>query len=490
MRADFGWFTNVSDYHFPPEGHPTYHDFGYNHATLPTAKAQLSKYYDTWHFRMGGIRKPRLGNTQLLDEARSMGLLLPGGEGSRQGATLHSKHSAVDRVQYADKRNLNFANASTRAWYSEHMAHYLDDGVRFWWNDEGETDYFTFFHWSGAQSDGLRAHDARTRFFSISRGFSPGLARLGGAVWTGDISATWDELRNTPGMVVNWGLAGLPYVTCDIGGFGTPTTALLLTRWMQLGVLIPIMRTHSVKSVTPHWPWLWGQPYADAMRAALELRYILLPYHYSCAHAMHAELALWMRPLIAEWPHDPAVAELTHEWLDGPSLLAAPILHADGAFSTYLPSALWYEFNSSTVHDGPTTLTGSSAPIEAIPIFVRAPAIVPLAPVLQHTGDLPGGPLVVHVYAAANANASFTMVEDDGETEAYHNADDSVRATRFAWDAATATLSWVVTGDAPGGFLDMVVMLFRGGKAKVVAPPCKIGRGGKVELLHVVASRV
>lgn len=93
-------------------------------------------------------------------------------------------------------------------------------------------------------------------------------------------------------MVLNWGLAGAPYVSCDIGGFTGDTTALLLTRWMQVqpsaappgasdstlthacqvGVFMPIMRVHSTKSATPHFPWLWGEPYASIMRTALELR--------------------------------------------------------------------------------------------------------------------------------------------------------------------------------------------------------------------------
>ena len=143
------------------------------------------------------------------------------------------------------------------------------------------------------------------------------------------------------------------------------------------------MRTHSHLEVTPHWPWLWGAQYANAMRKALELRYVLLVYHYACAHAMHRTRRLWMRPLVAEWPDDAHAAELTHEWLDGPSLLAAPIVHEDGSSSTYLPAALWFELNSSEAHAGPTTLNGFHAPLEAVPIFVRAPAVLPLAPRVQ-----------------------------------------------------------------------------------------------------------
>ena len=115
---DFGWFTHVSDYSFPPKGFSDYHDFGYNNVTLPDPVAQLKSYRNDLHYRFGGIRKPRLGNTGLLNEARSLGLMLPGGEG---GGSLNA-HA------YAFKRNLNFSHPPTREWYNAKMAHYLDDG--------------------------------------------------------------------------------------------------------------------------------------------------------------------------------------------------------------------------------------------------------------------------------------------------------------------------------------------------------------------------
>ena len=209
------------------------------------------------------------------------------------------------------------------------------------------------------------------------------------------------------------------------------------------------------------------------------------------------------------------VAELTHEWLDGPSLLAAPIVHEAGNYSTYLPRGHWFELNSSVVHAGPKTLTGE-APLSAIPIFVRAPAVLPLAPLLQHTGALPGGPLDVHVYAAepgeegapeqsegdpaaasggaaaASGGASFTVYEDDGETMGYASAAtrmEHVRTTTYTYvprvaptHSAPAALMWTVEGSAPGGFTHVRVTLFRPNRPPVVEASVPIGRGGKVLL--------
>ena len=269
---DFGWFTHVSDYAFPPAGFPDYHDFGYHNATLPQPRKQLGSYRSDLHFRFGGIRKPRLGNSELIKDARALGLLLPGGEketsssatrgfkaaeggaGTMKGAAtmkgVLTGHLGVELLEertrssfYAQRRNFNFSSPHARSWYADHNGHYLDDGVEFFWNDEGETDYFTYYYWNIAQRDALRQRNTTKRFFSINRAFTPGNARLGAAVWTGDIHPTWDALRNTPALVLSWGLAGMPYVACDIGGFVSQTTPLLLTRWYQLGALIPTMRT-------------------------------------------------------------------------------------------------------------------------------------------------------------------------------------------------------------------------------------------------------
>ena len=87
---------------------------------------------------------------------------------------------------------------------------------------------------------------------------------------------TADTAVATAGLVLNWGLGGAPYVACDIGGFTGESNAQLLTRWLQLGSFMPTMRVHSTQSATPHFPWLWGEPFGSQMRIALELRYQLL----------------------------------------------------------------------------------------------------------------------------------------------------------------------------------------------------------------------
>ena len=117
-------------------------------------------------------------------------------------------------------RNTNFSIPEFTAWYSAQQAHYLKDGVVFFWNDEGEDNYFTFTEWSAAQVATQRASAAPdTRYFAINRAFAPGAARLGAAVWTGDVDSKWLDLQRTPGYVLHWSLAGMPWVACDTGAW-------------------------------------------------------------------------------------------------------------------------------------------------------------------------------------------------------------------------------------------------------------------------------
>jgi len=201
----------------------------------------------------------------------------------------------------------------------------------------------------------------------------------------------------------------------------------------------------------PHFPFLWGDDAAAAMRLALNLRYQLVPYHYSNAHAAYASGVPMMRPLAMEFESDAYASTLTRTWMDGDSLLAAPVLNEDNSTAVYLPAGSWFAFGDSSGATkplaGPLNLTLSSQPLDAMPLYVRAGSIVPLAPVVQRTDLLPGGPLEVRVYGGADA--SFAMVEDDGETDAYISTAGqkaAMRTTTYSWDDKSATLSWKVEG--------------------------------------------
>ena len=320
------------------------------------------------------------------------------------------------------------------------------------------------------------------------------------SVWTGDVPVSWEAIQNTPQYMLDWSLAGASYVLCDAGGFsGGQAPPALLVRWYQVSALMPVMFTHSAHQL-PHWPFLYGEEAGNAMRKALSLRYSLIPLLYSLAHEQSARGAPVTRPMAMHFAHDPATAALATQWLLGDSLLVAPCLTgssntSDNRTSVYLPSGShWFVFNDTdvTLHAGPTTLQLANVALDAIPMFVKAGAIIPLAPsTIQYSDQLPGGSLRLHIYAGGDAN--FTLVEDDGITLGYEQEDEggvaggggvgaaAVRRTLFRWSDATKTLSWDVAGSFADAhiFVEMDALLFEPAGVAHSATRLALGRGGR-----------
>lgn len=437
---DFEWYTRSPDYSVPPGGLAGFEDFSWNTNLFSDPAAQIKTYKDQGvHFV--GIRKPRLGNPDSLTMMRNKHWDLGGTEG----------------LEGFQARDINFANPDVRDWYVAQSADLLKAGVDGWWNDEGEASFTTYYYWNLAEQEALGRYEPGKRLWTLNRAFSPGLQRLGAAAWTGDIRASWDVFASTPTTLLNWNLAGLPYETCDIGGFFDTPTPELLSRWMEAGVFFPVMRTHSVVDVKPHFPWLFGPDALDAIRKALDLRYQLIPYYYSLAHETFETGVPLMRPLVMEFPRDPAVANMSDEWLMGSSLLAAPILTPGGKRTVYLPDDTWYAFESNIPLRGKQAIPVTAA-LDEIPIYVRQGTILPLGPVIEHTSELPGGPLELQIYPGKDA--TFTLVEDDGDTTDYLQG--QTRSTTFKWNDAAHQLTWTIEGNYNGNdiFRTMHVVLF------------------------------
>lgn len=188
------------------------------------------------------------------------------------------------------------------------------------------------------------------------------------------------------------------------------------------------------------------------MRASLHKRYQLVVYHYSNAHAMYVDSRPMMRPMLMDFPEDEAASTITTQWMDGDSLLAAPIVTSsdgkttDNSRSVYFPgSCTWYGWNSTVTYAGGQTAT-VTMDLQSSPLFVKAGSIVPLAPVTQYTDQLPGGALDVVVYAGADA--TYAMVEDDGASTDYKTG--NIRTIAFTWSDKTKTLAWKVSGSFAG----------------------------------------
>jgi len=264
-----------------------------------------------------------------------------------------------------------------------------------------------------------RAEPERRHFVLTRSGFA-GVQRWA-AMWTGDSMSRWSHLRLSLPMLLNLSLSGVAFCGADIGGFAGEASPELFARWMQIGALYPFARTHSMWLGRRQEPWRYGARVEAVARAALELRMRLLPYLYGLFHEAAASGAPVWRPLFWEFPDDDEAARVEDQVMVGPSLLAAPVL-VRGARERelYLPPGVWYGFDDDARWVGPRRIR-VSAPLERLPLFARAGAVIPTRSPVRHAGETPAEPLVLEVFPGADSDG--VLIEDDGEsTEHRHGA--------------------------------------------------------------------
>lgn len=333
----------------------------------------------------------------------------------------------------------DFSKAATREWWGGLYASLLNDGVAGIWNDMNEpaifdtptgtmpldvrhdnegapTDHREIHNVYGMQMtrstyEGLRRLRPNERPFVLSRASYAGGQRYS-ALWPGDNVSDWTALRASIPMLLGLGLSGFPFVGVDIGGFAEAPTPELFTRWLQAGVFYPFMRTHTAFGTPDQEPWSYGVEQEEIHRRAIELRYRLLPYIYNVMRESTESGVPAMRPLMLEFPDDGTTYGMDDQFLFGADLLVAPVLRAGlTSRGVYLPRGDWYDFWTGQRFAGgkwinvPVTLS-------TLPLFVRAGALLFAQPVVQHTGEMPGQPLEVHVFPGGTSER--WLYEDAG----------------------------------------------------------------------------
>lgn len=266
-----------------------------------------------------------------------------------------------------------------------------------------------------ASCEGLQRLRPTERSYVLTRSGYAGVQRWS-SVWMGDNQSLWDHLEMSLPMLCNMGLSGVAFVGCDIGGFAGNATAELFARWMQVGMLYPLMRGHSAMSTARHEPWVFGDRVERICREYIELRYRLLPYLYTLFWQATTAGAPILRPLLYHFPNDSNTYTLYDQVLLGPSLMAAPICRPGIEHrAVYLPAGMWYDWWSGDRYQGPTHIL-AHAPLERMPLYVRAGAIIPMAPVMQHVDERPLDQLTLRIWPG---EGEWTLYEDDGHTFEY-----------------------------------------------------------------------
>jgi alpha-D-xyloside xylohydrolase len=272
--------------------------------------------------------------------------------------------------------------------------------------------------------------------------------------WSGDVLSDFESFKRQIPAGLNFELSGMPYWTTDVGGFfignpNDPAYRELFVRWFQYGTFCPIFRVHGTRTTNENELWSYG-PEAQAILANFDrLRYRLMPYIYSVAWKTTSESYTPMRPLAMDFRSDPRALNIGDQFMFGPALLVNPVTEP-GATTRhlYLPKTKWYDFWNGNAVEGGKAID-SPAPLDRLPVYVRAGSIIPMGPDVEYAAEKPANPIELRIYRGADGD--FTLYEDENDNYNYEKGADAT--IPIHWDDAKQDLT---IGERQGSFPGML----------------------------------
>lgn len=410
------------------------------------------------------------------------------GELDAKGYLLKDRNGrVVDGLAFRSDRAgalIDSTNPAARQWFWEHARdNILAHGFDYPWLDETEPDLvpdghvysigsgdryhnvFPLVHVEGV-AQGMRSWKPDERVLILSRAAYLGSQRTGALFWSSDIDPTWEALQRQIPSGLNMTASGIAYWGNDIGGWQSlpqttsaskaplldPSDARdtvgqnndypeLLTRWFEYGTFLPTLRLHGDRKHTEIWAF--GHQAESILANYDKLRYRLLPYIYSQARKTYDTGAPFMRPLWMDFPGDAQVSNLGTEYMFGPAFLVAPVTEqGQTEKDVYLPAGSdWYNFWTNEKLAGGRWVK-VAAPIDQIPVFVRAGSIVPLGSDIQSTATKQS---IAEIRVYPGQDAGFALYDDDGTSYGYERG--SSTTTQLRWNQRSGALS-ATGGDA------------------------------------------
>lgn len=406
-----------------------------------------------------------------------------------KGWLLHHKDGTpVDGLAVRSDRAgalIDSTNPEAREWFWGKLRDNIGaQGFDWFWLDETEPDLVPDgYHYSigtgdrfhnlfplvhtGGVAQGTARDRPNLRNLILSRAAYLGGQRTGALFWSSDVQSTWEVLKRQVPAGLGFTASGMAYWSSDTGGWQWPNgpvaqrpvlldpagaTAMganypdypeLFARWFAYNSFTPTLRIHGQRPATAIWEY--GAAAEPVLAKFLRLRYALMPYLYSLGYGTYKSGAPFMRALFMDFPNDPNVATIGDQYMFGPAFLVAPV--TDQGITerkVYLPAgADWYDYWTNRRYTGGQTIT-AAAPIDQIPLFVRAGSIVPFGAAVPSTAT---DQKLEQIRVYPGRNTSFTLYDDDGTTNDYRTK--GGRSATLTWDDAAGRLS--ASGRLPSG---------------------------------------
>jgi alpha-D-xyloside xylohydrolase len=449
-----------------------------NAADFPDPKAMNQKLHDQGVHSIISVWPRFEKESRYFDFLAAKGWLLK----DRDGSPVDGLVERSDRAGAL----LDSTNPLAREWYWQKIRDNIaSQGFDWFWLDETEPDLvpdgnffsigsgdryhnlYPLLHTQGV-AEGSRRDRPNKRNLILARAAYLGSQRYGSLFWSSDINPTWEALTRQIPTGLDFTASGLAYWGNDIGGWQwlpqlhvpertpllDPSDARdvvghnndypeLITRWYEYATFTPTLRAHGMRKDTEVWSY--GKQAEAVISRYLRLRYTLIPYIYSLGKHTYDTGAPFMRALFMDFPNDAKVSNIGDEYMFGPAFLVAPVTEQGRETRlVYLPAGSdWYNYWTNEKLKGGQTVT-VAAPIDIIPLFVRAGSIIPMGIDIQNTA-MAQSLKEIRVYPGKTAE--FTLYDDDGVSYDYEKG--KGRTTRLRWDDKAQELT--AQGDAQLG---------------------------------------
>jgi alpha-D-xyloside xylohydrolase len=358
-------------------------------------------------------------------------------EGMAAGYLVRNRDGSVwqwDRWQ-AGMALVDFTNPEATAWYKDKLRVLVRQGVDAFKTDFGERIPVDVEYFDG--SDPERMHNYYTHLYNQAvhevlaeeRGVGEAVlfarsASAGGQQfpvhWGGDSTASYASMAETLRGGLSLAFSGFGYWSHDIGGFEMTPDAGVFKRWTAFGLFSSHSRMHGSGSYRV--PWMFGEDESlptsavAVTRKFARLKNRLAPYLVEAGAEAHRTGTPIMRPMLMEFPDDPAVPHLDRQYMLGRDLLVAPVFSAEGDVDLYLPGGEWVGLLTGERVTGGRWLR-ETHDFDSLPVYVRPGAVIALgADEERPDGDhLDGLTLLVHPSDENGWSRTVEVRGTDGE---------------------------------------------------------------------------